>query len=77
MRGEGLGATQALDLAKERQPACRVGIDKRSQKEPPKPAGKHPHRQEKAGSAGYPAHAVERDPAARHDNVDLRMVGHC
>jgi len=31
MRGEGLGATQALDLAKERQPACRVGIDKRSQ----------------------------------------------
>ena len=26
MRGEGLGATQALDLAKERQPGCRVGV---------------------------------------------------
>jgi hypothetical protein len=35
MRGEGLGATQARDLAKERQPACRVGIDERRQEEPP------------------------------------------
>jgi hypothetical protein len=26
MRGEGLAPTQALDLAKERQPACRVGV---------------------------------------------------
>ena len=29
MRGEGLGATQALDRAEEGQPACRVGIDER------------------------------------------------
>jgi hypothetical protein len=25
MRGQGLAPTQALDLAEERQPACRVG----------------------------------------------------
>src|SRR3954451_8396565 len=35
MRGEGLAATQALDRAQKRQPACRVSIDERRQEEPP------------------------------------------
>src|SRR5438270_4568617 len=50
MRGEGLAPAQALDLAKERQPACRVGVDERRQEEPPEQAGKHPHRSRKPGS---------------------------
>src|SRR5437763_11027243 len=49
MRGEGLAPAQALDLAKERQPACRVGVDERRQEEPPEQAGKHPHRRRKPG----------------------------
>src|SRR6516162_1540384 len=77
MRGEGLATTQALDLAKERQPARRVGIGKRRQEKPPEQAGKYPHRQEKAGLAAHPARSVERYPTARHDHVDVRVVGHC
>src|SRR6516164_7886771 len=41
MRDEGLATTQLLDLAKERQPACRVGIGKRRQEKPPEQAGQH------------------------------------
>src|SRR5215470_16224020 len=55
MRGEGLTPTQVLDLAKECQSACRVGIGKRRQEQPPEEAGKHPHRQQKAGLAVHPA----------------------
>ena len=40
MRGEGLASKQTRDLAKERQPACRVGVDERRQEEPPEQAGK-------------------------------------
>src|ERR1700756_4553748 len=41
MRGEGLAPTQALDLAKKCQSACRVGIGKRCQEQPPEQAGTH------------------------------------
>ena len=74
MRSEGLTTPQALDLAKERQSACRVGISKCRQEEPSEQAGKHPHRQEKAGVAVHPAHRVERYPTARHNHMDVRMV---
>src|SRR3954454_7331910 len=43
MRGEGLAPTQTLDLAKERQPARRVGVGERRQEEPPEQAGQHLH----------------------------------
>ena len=35
VRGESLAATQALDLAKERQPARAVGVGEPRQQEPP------------------------------------------
>ena len=76
MGGEGSSATQAVELAEERQPARRVGVGEPGQEEPPEQAGEHPHRQQEAGSAAYPARAVERDPAARHDHVEMRVVGH-
>ena len=38
MRGEGLPATQALELAEERQPARRVGVGEPGQEEPPEQA---------------------------------------
>src|SRR5215469_8229874 len=44
IRGEGLAATQVLDLTKEREPARRVGGGERCQEEPPEEAGEHPHR---------------------------------
>ena len=74
--GEGFAATQALDLTEERQPARRMGIGERSPEEPPEQAGKHPHRQEEAGLAAHPARPVEGYPAARHNHMDVRVVGH-
>ena len=56
---EGLAATQVLDLAKERQPARRVGVGECGQEEPPEQAGKHPHRQQEAGPAAHPARSVD------------------
>ena len=56
---EGLAATQVLDLAEEREPACRVGVGERRQEEPPEQAGKHSHRQEKTGLA-----ATQRVPSS-------------
>ena len=53
-----------------------MGVGERGQEEPPEQAGKHPHRQEEAGLAAHPARAVERYPAARHDHMDVRVVGH-
>src|SRR6516225_10331957 len=69
---EGLAMTQVLNLAKEREPARRVGIGQRGQKQPPEQSGQHPHRQEKAGLAVNPARAVERYPATRHNHMDVR-----
>ena len=59
MCGRGLPATQAFELAKQRQPARRVGIGEPSQEELLEQAGQHPHRNEEAGSAAHPAAGVE------------------
>ena len=67
---------QARDLAEKRQPACRVGIGECGEEEPPEQPRQHPHRQEKAGLAAHPTGSVERYPAARHDHVNMRVVGH-
>src|SRR6516164_937366 len=72
--GEGLAATQAVDLAKEREPACCMGVGERRQEQPPEQARKHLHRQEKAGLAAHPSRPVERYPATRHNHMDVRMV---
>ncbi len=77
MPGEGLATTETGDLAKERQPARCVGVGERGQEEPPEQTGEHPHRQQKPGLASHPARTVERYAAARHDHVDVRVVGHC
>ena len=63
-------------IAEELQPAGRVGGGEPRQEQPAEQAREHAHRQEEAGPARYPALAVERDAAARHDHVDVRMVGH-
>src|SRR5215472_1819573 len=83
IRGEGLAATQVLDLSKEREPARGVSLDEPGQEKPPEQAGQYPHWQQEAGSAAHPAPAagfyrgrLERYPAARHNHMDVRMVGH-
>src|SRR5215472_5822945 len=77
MCGEGRAATQVRDLAKERQPARLVGVSERGQEEPPEQAGQHPYRQEKARLGAHPARPVERYSTARHNHMDVWVVGHC
>lgn len=36
----------------------------------------HAHRQEESRTGGYPSVPIRRDTAARHDHVDVRMMGH-
>ena len=73
MRGEGLSATQAFELAEERQPARRVGVGETGQEEPPEQAGEHPHRQEEAGLGSAPSafrRAISRRPARSCGRAD-------
>src|SRR6516162_10810027 len=71
---EGLAATQVLDLAKEREPTCRVCVGERRQEQPLEQARKHLHRQEKARLAAHPARPIERYPATWHNHMDVRVV---
>ena len=54
-----------------------VSCDRLLQEQPSKQAREHPHGQKEAGPARDPSRSVERDTAARHDHVYVRMVGHC
>src|SRR5216683_3544949 len=51
MCGKGLPATQAIELAEERQRTRRVGIGEPGQEEPSEQAGEHADGEEEAGSA--------------------------
>ena len=62
-------------IAEELQVAGLVGRDQLLQEQPAEQAREHAHRQEEAGPARDPALAVERDAAARHDHVDVRVMG--
>ena len=44
------------------------------EEQPPEQAGEHGHRQEEAGLAAYPARAVKRYPATRHNHVDVGVM---
>jgi len=63
-------------IGEECQEAGSVGRDQPLQEQPAEQAREHADRQEEAGPAGYPALAVGRDAAARHDHVDVRVMGH-
>ena len=43
--------------------------------QPSEQARENTHGEEEVGSAGDPALTIERDAAAWHDHVDVRMVG--
>jgi len=77
VRSKGLAVMQVLDFAKEREPARRMGVGEPRQEEPPEQAGQHAHRQQEAGSAVHPVRTIERYSTARHDHMQVWMVGHC
>src|ERR1700747_2284770 len=64
-------------IAEELQAVGLVGGEQFLQEQPSEQAREHAHRQEEAGPARHPALTVERDAAARHDYMDMRMMGEC
>jgi ABC-type multidrug transport system fused ATPase/permease subunit len=67
-------------LATKGSPATQGSLGSRAmsggellQDQPSEQAREHAHGEEEAGPAGDPALTIERDAAARHDHVDMRM----
>src|SRR3954447_1005337 len=59
VRGEGCSVAQAIEVVEEGQPTRRVNLGEAGQEQPPEQAREHPHWHQEAGSARYPARAVE------------------
>ena len=62
-------------IAEERQLAGFVSSGELVQEERAEQSRQHAYRKEEARPARYPACAIERKSAARHDHVHMGMVG--
>ena len=62
-------------VAEEAEPARGMERGQTGEEQPAEQLAEHVHRQEQGRPRGDPPRAVERDPAARHDHVDVRVVG--
>ncbi len=74
MRGKGPRIGQPLERAAEAQVAVIEGVLYGAQEEPAEETRQHTDRQEEPRSAGDPAGAVRREPAAGDDAVEMRVV---
>jgi hypothetical protein len=63
-------------VAEERELSSLVSSEELAQEQSPKQARENPHRQKEPRTARHPARAIERDAAARHDHVHVRMMRH-
>ena len=73
---EGAAVSQGDLVTKEPEPACGMQLLQAAQEQPAEQLPEHANRQQEGGTGRDPALAVERDPAAGHDHVDMRMVRH-
>ena len=60
--------------AEEGELPGRMELDQPGEEQAAEQLAQHAHRQEEGRTGRYPAPPVERDAAARHDHVDVRMV---
>ena len=65
---------EVLQIAEETQLVGTISSAQLLQEQPAVETRQHTHRQKEAQSAGDPAIAVRRQPAARHDAVDVRVM---
>ena len=73
--GERRAVGEACKVAEEGEPSFGMGDGEPIQEQPPEQAREHPHGQKEARPARDPAPAIERQAAAGHDAVDMRVVG--
>ena len=77
-------------MAQERRPVAQSGLTavelqaagveqfgQPDQEQPAEQLGKDPHRQQERWPGRHPALAIERDAAAGHDHVEVRMMRQC
>ena len=76
MMQEGARVPQIGLAAEEGELAGFVQRDQSGQEQSTEKRAQHPHRQQERRTRRYPPPPVERDAAARHDHVDMRMMGH-
>ena len=62
--------------AEEGKSSRLMELDQPGEEQAAEERAQHPHRQQEGRTRRYPAPPVERDAAARHDHVDMRMVRH-
>src|SRR5277367_178108 len=62
--------------AEEGKSPSLIEFDQLGEEQAAEERAQHPHWQEEGRTRRYPALPVERDAAARHDHVDVRMVCH-
>ena len=75
IRGEGMALGERRVIAEEVEAAGIVRGRELLQEQPAEQPREHAHGQEEARPAGDPALAVGREAAARHDAVDVRVMG--
>jgi hypothetical protein len=73
---EGAPVAETGLRAEEVQLAGGLQLEQPGQEQPSKQLAEDPHRQQEGRPRRDPALAVEREAAARHDHVDVRMVRH-
>ena len=76
MTQEGAAVGQVRHRSEEGEPTGVVQRDQPGQEQPAEQLAEHADREEEGRARRYPALPVERDAAARHDHVDMGMVGH-
>ncbi len=67
---------QWLELGKEAELAAGLQGGQALEEQAPEQPREHTHRQQEAGAARHPAFAIERQPTAGHDTVQMGMMGH-
>src|ERR1700674_5679516 len=73
--GEGLGIGQIDMLAEELELTGTMGVLQLFEEATPEQPREYPDREEEPRLAGHPAVGIEREAAAGHDAVNMRMMG--
>ncbi len=60
--------------AEEPEASLLVEGEEAGQKQAAEECAEYAHRQQERRTSGNPAFSVERDAAARHDHMDMRMM---
>ena len=73
---EGAAVDEMREAAEEAEQPGLMQCHQPGQEQAAEQLAQHPDRQQERGARCHPAAPVRRQPATRHDHVDVRVVGH-